>query len=150
MDMEHNPQSVASATDCYSFGLRIAGQLQKLPTVCSWLQNVARTLDLDEELTGWLDLTLFELVVNAIRHGHGLDPSKDVSISISQEGDQVEMIVDDQGNGFDFGEVKDPTAPENILQQGGRGLFIVSSFMDEIEVTQPEGGGNRVRTVKKI
>ena len=60
------------------------------------------------------------------------------------------MIVEDQGKGFELTDVADPTDVENLLKPSGRGILIIRSFMDEVDLTQREGGGCRLRMVKRI
>lgn len=58
----------------------------------------------------------------------------------------LEFRVEDQGNGFDYGALPDPTRPENLLRARGRGVFLIRTFMDEVEFTAP---GNVV-TLRKL
>jgi serine/threonine-protein kinase RsbW len=74
-------------------------------------------------------LALQEAVVNAIKHGHGHDPRMVVRTRCRVTDDQVLAEVEDEGTGFDPTEVSDPTAPENLGEPGGRGLFLMRQCM---------------------
>jgi serine/threonine-protein kinase RsbW len=58
--------------------------------------------------------------------------------------------VEDEGEGFDPEDVADPLAPENILKSSGRGIFLIRSFMDEVELQRKATRGMQIRMVKKV
>lgn len=87
-----------------------------------------------------LVLAMTEAVVNAIVHGNREDPSKLVKMEISCEWDGIHCSVADQGSGFEPKEVADPVAPENLLKDGGRGVFIIQAVSTASEIRSgPEG-----------
>lgn len=90
-------------------------------------------------------LALHEAIANAFRHGHrNLPPTTPVLVEFDCSPSRVEIIVADQGPGFDPDSVPDPTAEENIERGSGRGLLLIRSYMAEVEYTPP---GNRLRMV---
>jgi len=91
-------------------------------------------------------LALQEAVVNAIKHGHGYDPRMVVRVRCRVAEDQVLIEVEDEGTGFDPTEVADPTAPENLGQPGGRGLFLMRQCMTWVRYDQR---GSRVTLCKR-
>ena len=78
-------------------------------------------------------LALEEAFINAVRHGNKMDPAKGVKIDYLVEADKITVSVTDEGNGFDPGAVPDPRYGENLYKPEGRGLFLMRSYMDEIE-----------------
>jgi len=60
------------------------------------------------------------------------------------------VIVEDQGKGFKLDDIADPTNVENLLKPSGRGILIIRSFMDEVDLSKREGGGSRLRMLKRI
>jgi serine/threonine-protein kinase RsbW len=91
-------------------------------------------------------LALEEALVNAVKHGNGNDPAKSVRVSYRVTAQRVLTEVEDEGPGFDPGEVPDPTAPENLERSSGRGLFLMRSYMTWIRYNER---GNRVALCKE-
>ncbi len=74
-------------------------------------------------------LAMEEAIVNAIKHGHRYDPSKQVEIRYQVGPDRLLVEVEDQGPGFDPREVPDPLADENLERDSGRGMFLMQCYM---------------------
>jgi serine/threonine-protein kinase RsbW len=74
-------------------------------------------------------LALEEALVNAIKHGHGFDPSKQARLRFRVTAEVVLLEVEDEGQGFDPRSVPDPLAPENLERPSGRGLFLIRTYM---------------------
>ena len=91
-------------------------------------------------------LALEEALVNAIKHGNGLDPDKTVRVNCLIEDDLLRVEIEDQGPGFNMGDVPDPTAEENLERPCGRGIMLIKSFMTSVEYNTK---GNRVVLEKK-
>lgn len=115
---------------------------------------VSRLTGLDEDQLHWVGVAVRESVVNAIKHGNQGDESKRVVVEFtpmpSQHPDELIIRVEDEGEGFDPGELADPLAPENILKSSGRGIFLIRSFMDEVELQRGQTRGMQIRMVKKV
>jgi len=94
----------------------------------------------DRDLFG-VRLALEEALVNAIKHGNGMDPAKEVHIVCSFDDDRVTIVIEDEGPGFDVAQVPDPTADENLDKPGGRGIMLMRSFMSRVEYND---SGNRL------
>ena len=91
-------------------------------------------------------LALEEALVNAIKHGNGLDPDKTVRVNCLIEDDFLRVEIEDQGPGFNMGDVPDPTAEENLERPCGRGIMLIRSFMTSVEYNAK---GNRVVLEKR-
>ncbi|MEI6474754.1 MAG: ATP-binding protein [Planctomycetota bacterium] len=87
-------------------------------------------------------LALEEALVNGFRHGNKGNPSKHVTVDCKIDSKGVELIVSDEGEGFDPGSVPDPTADENIDIPSGRGIMLMRAYMSSVEYLHP---GNRLR-----
>lgn len=114
------------------------------------VERASEAFDLDQELAHWIELAVNESTINAIQHGNSADPDKVVFLQISSDGDTLEVIVEDEGAGFDLDDIPDPTQAENLMKPGGRGILIIRAFMDKVEVTSREQGGSRLRMVKNL
>jgi serine/threonine-protein kinase RsbW len=86
-------------------------------------------------------LALEEAIVNAIKHGNQMDRSKMVRVAYRVEPDRFEVLISDEGPGFDPDDVPDCTAPENLERPCGRGLLLMRHYMNHIEY---HGAGNIV------
>ena len=133
-----------------SFELTVPSTLEALDKVQRLVTDATREYGLSEDFAYWMELTICESMINAIRHGNQCDPSKKAHLKISLVGPQIEVIVEDQGHGFNLGDLADPTETKNLLKPSGRGILIIRSFMDEVNLSQAEGGGNRLRMVKRL
>ena len=98
----------------------------------------------DQDLFG-VRLALEEALVNAIKHGNRLDPAKNVRVQWCVDDVRVVIEIEDEGEGFDPGDVPDPTADENLERPCGRGIHLMRAFMTSIEYLDR---GNRVVLVK--
>ncbi|MGQ0737110.1 MAG: ATP-binding protein [Acidobacteriota bacterium] len=116
--------------------------------------HVGRLVGLDEDSLHWVSVAVRESVVNAIKHGNRNDASKRVAVEFTpepaDEPEQLTIRVQDEGEGFDPEELADPLAPENLLKSSGRGIFLIRSFMDEVEVSRRKERGMQIRMVKKV
>jgi serine/threonine-protein kinase RsbW len=81
-------------------------------------------------------LALEEAVVNALKHGHRGDPSKQVRVRYRVEADRVTVEVEDEGPGFRPEAVPDPLAPENCARDCGRGLLLMRSYMSSVRYNE--------------
>src|SRR3990172_9794697 len=77
-------------------------------------------------------LAVEEALVNAIKHGNGSDPSKQVRIDYVITPDEVHVRIEDQGPGFDPADVPDPTCPEFLERPCGRGLMLMRYYMSQV------------------
>jgi serine/threonine-protein kinase RsbW len=121
-----------------------------MQAVHALVDEAVKEYKLDGELAHWIELTISESMINAIQHGNKADPAKKATLKISSNGEIIEIVVEDEGRGFTLDRVADPTDEANLLKPSGRGILIIRSFMDEVESTCREGGGCRLRMVKKI
>ena len=96
-----------------------------------------------------LFIALDEAFVNAVKHGNKSDPKKLLRITAELSPKEACFTVEDEGEGFDVGEIPDPTNPENLLKVCGRGILFMRSFMDEVGWEQAVGGGMIVKMLKK-
>ena len=90
-------------------------------------------------------LALEEALVNAIKHGNKLDPSKRVIVEARVSRDRVEIEIEDQGPGFDRSSVPDPTAVENLCKCSGRGILLIEAYMNKVSWSR---GGRRVHLLR--
>ena len=133
-----------------TFEILIPSRLEEMGAVHALVEQAVKEYQIDGELAHWIELTISESMINAIQHGNKADPSKKARLQISSTGDAIEIVVEDEGKGFTLDRVADPTDNANLLKPSGRGILIIRSFMDEVDCTPREGGGCRLRMVKKL
>lgn len=106
---------------------------QSLIDVEKIVSNVCEEFGVHEEAFGNVLIAVSEAVNNAIQHGNRNNPTAKVEIKVANQ-DQVFCIqVKDEGQGFSFQDLPDPTAPENLLKDSGRGVFLMKNLADEVE-----------------
>jgi len=109
-----------------------------------------RNCGVSEEAAFGVEMAVREAVTNAMVHGNQEDESKSVEVIFNCHANELEVEVRDQGEGFDPASVPDPTNAENLLKTSGRGIFLMRTFMDQIEwINRPEGG-TMVRMTKRF
>lgn len=81
-------------------------------------------------------LAIDEALTNAIRHGNQQDPAKHVAVEYSVTPKQVTIRVRDEGPGFDFGHLPDPTTKENLTRPHGRGILLIRAYMTEADFSE--------------
>jgi serine/threonine-protein kinase RsbW len=116
--------------------------------------RVGQLLGIEDETLHWVGVAVRESVLNAIKHGNRNDERKRVFVEFTSRPHanppELEVLVRDQGNGFDPAALGDPLAPANLLKSSGRGIFFMRSFMDEVGIRRLPEGGMEVRMVKRV
>ena len=112
--------------------IEIGSDLKYLTEVELLIDTVCEGLKLNEDHYGNILIAVTEAVKNAIIHGNGNSEDKKVKVDVETGEDRVVFIVADEGSGFDFNNLPDPTAPENIEKPDGRGIFLMKNLSDEV------------------
>lgn len=129
--------------------LSLPSRIDTVATAAAVVAEFILRAGISEEAAFGIDMAVREAVTNAVVHGNREDLDKAVDLVLKSSPEAVEIIVHDQGSGFDPKEVPDPTDAENILKTSGRGIFFMRSFMDEVDwLIRPEGG-TTVRMLKR-
>jgi serine/threonine-protein kinase RsbW len=103
-------------------------------------EKLTQAAGLDEDECFRVAMAVREAAVNAVLHGNGYDPNKQISASFENNGTSLIITIADQGEGLDPEKVPDPLAPENLLRGTGRGIFLIRSFLDEVHFRQLHPG----------
>jgi serine/threonine-protein kinase RsbW len=112
--------------------IEIKSDLKFMSEVELLIDTVCEDLALNEDHYGNILIAVTEAVNNAIVHGNHNDEDKKVKVEAAKEEDKVIFIVADEGKGFDYENLPDPTAPENIEKPDGRGIFLMKNLSDEV------------------
>jgi serine/threonine-protein kinase RsbW len=113
--------------------LKINSKAENLLKVEKFVDEVSTDLSLNDEIYGNLMIATLEAANNAILHGNQGQEEKIVYILFTKEKSRIILRIQDQGTGFNFKNIPDPTAPENIEKIHGRGVFLMQKLSDSLE-----------------
>ena len=130
--------------------LVLPSQIEAVAEAAAAATDFAQSCGVGEEVVFGIDMAVREAVTNAVVHGNKEDEAKQVEVIFNCLPHSLEIEIKDQGDSFDPKEVPDPTDPANILKTSGRGIFLMRTFMDEVEWSPRPEGGTMVRLVKKF
>ncbi|MDP7069757.1 MAG: ATP-binding protein [Phycisphaerales bacterium] len=119
----------------------VSGEREACQRVLDEILGAMNDARMDDAVVFAVRLATEEALANAVRHGHGGDPSLSLRVEAEVSPQSVMVSVQDAGPGFDPASVPDPTADENLTIASGRGLALIRAFMTEVEVPPP---GNRI------
>lgn len=120
--------------------LSILSNFDSIPKVESLIDSICFKMNVGENF-GNILIAVTEAVNNAILHGNKNNSSASVFIKSAESDSSFCFSIEDEGLGFDFTSLPDPTAPENIEKENGRGIFLMKNLADEVEF---ENNGKRV------
>lgn len=112
--------------------LKLASNPGNIAEVEGFVQKLVSRYKISPDKQCNILISLTEAVTNAIIHGNHRDESKEVQVRLNKVKNYLSFRVSDQGSGFDYRSVPDPTAPENITKCGGRGVFLMQQLSDDI------------------
>jgi serine/threonine-protein kinase RsbW len=127
--------------------IKIASRVENLREVEKLVDEVSTACSMSSEVYGNVLIATIEAANNAILHGNKLDENKNVNILFKWNNRQLELIVTDQGKGFNFRNVPDPTAPSNVEKVNGRGVFLMEKLSDNISFKE---NGRKVSLTFKL
>ena len=116
-----------------SYHIEIESDPNNLITVEEFVNYFAKDLGLKDEQLSALLLAITEATTNAIVHANKCDLSKLVSVDAHIEDSKLIIKVKDEGKGFDPTKIPNPTEPENLLKDSGRGVYLMRVYMDEVK-----------------
>ena len=112
--------------------------------------GVAQRAGFEEDDLLKIGMAVRESVVNAVVHGNRYNANKKVRFSVVKDPQRFTVRVADEGEGFDYEDVPDPLAPENLMRSSGRGIFLIRSFVDELLIRRLEPAGMEFVLVKYL
>jgi len=111
--------------------------------------RMAADCGFDDDDVMKIAMAVREAAVNAVLHGNAYDPGKKVKLDFERTSGDLVITIRDQGKGIDLKAIPDPLAPENLLKTSGRGIFLIRSFMDEVEI-HPSQAGTEIKLIKHV
>ncbi|WP_026998553.1 ATP-binding protein [Eisenibacter elegans] len=119
-----------------TFQIQIPSLVENIRIVESFIDNIKNQCHINDDIYGNIMVAVTESVNNAIIHGNAQQKDNLVRLSVQVNQNQVRFMVEDEGPGFDYTNLADPTAPENIDKPGGRGIFLMKHLCDEVNFTK--------------
>jgi serine/threonine-protein kinase RsbW len=121
--------------------IRISSRAENIILVERMIEDVCDLFNISEDHYGNILIAVTEAVNNAIYHGNQANPQKNIDISFKTLPNFISFIVKDEGPGFDYSNLPDPTNPENIEKPHGRGVFLMRNLADAVSF---EDAGSKV------
>lgn len=116
-----------------SIKISIPSLIENIKIIESFIDNAKEKFQINDDIYGNIMISVTECVSNAIIHGNRNDANKSVQLEVNFLEDQLQFTIEDEGKGFDYENLNDPTSPENIENPGGRGVFIMKHLSDEVD-----------------
>jgi serine/threonine-protein kinase RsbW len=123
--------------------------LETVDTAEQAASQIATEAGFGEDVVMQISMAVREAAINAVLHGNAYDPGKKVAMDFEQTGKDLVITIRDQGQGLDLSKIPDPLAPENLMKTSGRGIFLIRSFMDEVQI-HPSGTGTEIKLIKHV
>ncbi len=120
--------------------IKVPSDQEYLQDVDTFLEGTLRGFGADESVIADIAISVSELVNNAMMHGNKASSGKAVTVKIAHKNGAVVITVSDEGSGFIPEEIADPLADENLMREVGRGIFIVRSLMDKVDISATDKG----------
>ncbi|MGE4288241.1 MAG: ATP-binding protein [Salinivirgaceae bacterium] len=127
--------------------INISSRIESLSIVENLIDEISIDLNLVADIYGNVLIAVIEAVTNAIVHGNKNEASKLVRVAFFDDSNYLTVRVEDQGPGFDYDDIPDPTKPDNVEKPDGRGVFLMRHLADEIVFDR---GGSIVQLKFKI
>jgi serine/threonine-protein kinase RsbW len=112
--------------------ITLASRSENITIVEKLIDELCDKYKIHEEYYGNILIALTEAVNNAIFHGNRQDPDKNVKLKFMASHENLVFIIEDEGPGFDYENLPDPTSPENLEKPNGRGVFLMRNLADEV------------------
>lgn len=116
-----------------TISIQVPSLTENIRMIESFIDNAKDKYHLDDDIYGNIMIAVTEAVNNAIKHGNNNNKSKNVHLSLSLQDSLIKFVVKDEGEGFNYDNLPDPTSPENLEKPGGRGIFLMRHLSDEVE-----------------
>jgi serine/threonine-protein kinase RsbW len=113
------------------YTLQLPSKEESITLLEELIENIADTYGVSEDTFANMMTCLNEALINAIKHGNNSDPSKKVIVNADVDNKRIIWTITDEGTGFDYVHLPDPTAPENVESLTGRGVFIMKHLADQ-------------------
>lgn len=112
--------------------INIESKIDNVSLIEKFIDDFSEENKINADLYGKILIATIEAVNNSIVHGNKEDVNKSVYLEMQKEGNQIKVYVKDEGEGFDYENIPDPTIPENLENIHGRGIYLMNHLADEV------------------
>jgi serine/threonine-protein kinase RsbW len=127
-------------TDTQRIDTYLDSELESADRAENLVVGIARDAGFPEDELHKIGMAVRESIVNAVVHGNRYNRRKRVHLAVASTAAQLKVLIGDEGEGFDVNALPDPVADHNLLQQSGRGIFLIRAFVDEFSVRRLNPG----------
>ncbi len=112
--------------------INIESKIDNVSLIEKFIDEFSEENQINSEMYGKIYIATVEAVNNSIIHGNKEDVNKSVYLEMQKEDNQIKVSVRDEGEGFDYENIPDPTKPENLENIHGRGIYLMNHLADEV------------------
>jgi len=127
---------MATHTTMLTHRLTLSSRMEEIDRLDAFLDALNSLGELEEDRLTYVRLVLEECITNAMRHGNGMNPQKQVTVLAAEKPHELEFRIGDEGTGFDIDSLPDPTAIDRRELPGGRGVFLIRQLADDARYCQ--------------
>lgn len=107
--------------------------IENIQVIESFIDNAKEDFEINDDMYGNIMISVTECISNAIIHGNQSNAAKMVHLELQMQQGLLKCSIEDEGSGFDYSNLPDPTEPENIEKLGGRGIFLMRNLSDDVK-----------------
>ncbi len=107
--------------------------IENIQVIESFIDNAKEDFEINDDMYGNIMISVTECISNAIIHGNQSNADKMVHLELQMQQGLLKCSIEDEGSGFDYSNLPDPTEPENIEKLGGRGIFLMRNLSDDVK-----------------
>lgn len=116
-----------------SIKISIPSLIENIQVIESFIDNAKEDFEINDDMYGNIMISVTECISNAIIHGNKSNAAKMVHLELQMQQGLLKCSIEDEGSGFDYSNLPDPTEPENIEKLGGRGIFLMRNLSDDVK-----------------
>ena len=116
-----------------SIKISIPSLIDNIQVIESFIDNAKEDFEINDDMYGNIMISVTECISNAIIHGNQSNADKMVHLELQMQQGLLKCCIEDEGSGFDYSNLPDPTEPENIEKLGGRGIFLMRNLSDDVK-----------------
>ena len=127
--------------------IKIPSEIRYIKEVWLRILTDLKSYKVDQDTLFDIRLCVEEALINAVVHGNRSDDRLFVNVSYWVKDADFNIEIENEGSGFDYRLIPDPTTDDNIMKNSGRGVYLIKNLMDSVEFDK---GGKIIKMVKHL